>query len=282
MRDDDVFRATTQLENLKQLVTDTVAELQGWVNLQKPTYYKNIGEGGFGTVAPNERGNVVKRSELKDGYLITWVNAARELHVLAHMARFDTYFPVFVAAQLEVPYLYLEFEKADCDAFDYADRVEGAKDREHAIELLDLHIGNALHFMHWNTFYHCDVKLENVLVFHSSSDRLQYKLTDFGHAHWGSSPDLKTRYSYGTEGYVPLESVLKKTTPDNVGVVRDWWAFGVSLYAFATHKMPPCNQARTRPWQDHINHMLPEHPLVEYCRPYLDPFAKLMQQQQQQ
>ena len=163
---DDAFRSAAHLSLLQNLLDETVTVLQktSLIKLQPPTSYdsRDLPEGGFGKVAVNFRGHAVKQSKLDN--LITWVNAVRELHVLARMPTFDTYFPVFIAAKYEKPYLYLEFEKANCDAFDYVGKLP-QEYKANAIELLDMHIGNALHFMHWNETYHCDVKLENVLVF---------------------------------------------------------------------------------------------------------------------
>lgn len=288
MRDVHVYRSSSpspQVDLLREMLKNTVNELlktNGWlwsVPQDDPTGH--LAAGAFGSVVPSDTADrIIKRCKLSNERISSLANAAREVHVLARMPWFDTtYFPRFFRVHLSDDVLSLEFERADCDAFDY---VQTLHERRHGIAIpiqrFELHIQNALHFMHWSEFYHCDVKLENVLVFGPQTDTPQYKLTDFGSAHWGPSADLMAQKSYGTTGYIPLPNVFKRLRPETVGPVRDWWAFGVSLYCFAAFAMPPFTTLTPMlpPWGDHITTMKQTYPHITYCEAYLTPFARFM------
>lgn len=86
-------------------------------------------------------------------------------------------------------------------------------------------ICNALQYLHQNRIVHHDIKLENVVIFNSSTA----KLIDFGCARYMDPEEpLDIEHLGGTLQYLPPEVVANKTIRSSPSL--DAWALGVLIY----------------------------------------------------
>ena len=87
-------------------------------------------------------------------------------------------------------------------------------------------------YLHANSVWHCDLKLENVMMSDNSESSVP-KLVDFGLAKM-IGPNEKADEPFGTLGYVAPE-VLRK---EPYSFSCDLWSFGCIIYALLSGSLP--------------------------------------------
>lgn len=98
---------------------------------------------------------------------------------------------------------------------------------------LFLQILSATHYLHEFGYIHCDIKLENILLFGSTTNPV-LKLTDFGFAIRYSSSQ-KMQYGRGSLHYASPEIILSR---EFYGPEADIWSLGVVLFTMVCGIFP--------------------------------------------
>lgn len=93
-----------------------------------------------------------------------------------------------------------------------------------------LQLISAIKYLHDLDYIHCDIKLENILLFHGNV----IKLTDFGFA-IKYSKTKRMKYGNGSLSYASPEVVFKR---DFYGPEADIWSLGVVLFTMICGKFP--------------------------------------------
>ena len=96
-----------------------------------------------------------------------------------------------------------------------------------------LQILSAVRYLHDFGYIHCDVKLENILLFESLTNPV-LKLTDFGFA-IPYSPSKKMQYGRGSLHYASPEIILSR---EFYGPEADIWSLGVVLFTLVCGAFP--------------------------------------------
>ena len=104
---------------------------------------------------------------------------------------------------------------------------------EHVARNLFLQILSATRYLHDFGYIHCDIKLENILLFESPTNPI-LKLTDFGFA-IPYSRDKKMHYGRGSLCYASPEVILSK---EFYGPEADVWSLGVVLFTMVCGMFP--------------------------------------------
>ncbi len=93
-----------------------------------------------------------------------------------------------------------------------------------------LQLVSAIRYLHDLEYIHCDIKLENILLFAGNT----IKLTDFGFA-IKYSKTKRMKYGNGSLSYASPEVVFKR---DFYGPEADIWSLGVVLFTMVCGKFP--------------------------------------------
>ena len=136
---------------------------------------------------------------------------------------------------------------------------------EQELKTLLHQISDVLAFMHGQDLAHLNIKPENILLCHVSTNEMIYKLTDLSHVHQISSSAINDHVD---SQYAPLEIVQKCTSKQLDLEKCDIFSLGLTLYVCASNVHLP---TEGRDWQElrlNLVHCLPS---IYHCtRPFND------------
>ena len=177
------------------------------------------GSGAYGSVYEatwkNERVAVKVVNTAKSGY----TQVLQELHALTSIPYEFNVCKVFGSYLHSEDCIGIIMELCDFDLFDLISRSGSLTETQSKIIFRD--VAKSLNFMHMNELYHCDIKLENIMIKDGA-----VKIVDFGL--------MNSTHSAGSVSYAAPES----WTRARPGSHTDVWCLAICIYACLTSTFP--------------------------------------------
>ena len=177
------------------------------------------GSGAFGKVYEatwkDERVAVKVVNTTISGY----TQVLQELHALTYIPCEFNVCKVFGSYLHDEDSIGIIMELCDFDLFDYISKTGPLAELQAKPIFRD--VANSLNFMHVNGLYHCDIKLDNIMI----KDGV-VKIVDFGL--------MNSSQSAGSMNYAPPETWTK----GKPGSHTDVWSLAICVYACLTNGFP--------------------------------------------